>query len=416
VIERLRDWLGHQGLGESAQTWVVFGIEAIGLAILAMVVNLVAKRILLRIVHRIIQRTRVQWDDVYLERGVFERLSHLVPALVIHLLAPRLFGDLPELTTAVETGALIYMAVVGIWVFNGFLDASAEVYEQRGQKRFIPLRAFSQLIKLIVYLVGTIFILSLLLGKSPLVFFSGLGAFTAVLLLIFKDSILGLVAGIQISANDMVAKGDWIEMPKYGADGDVIDVSLTTVKVQNWDKTISTIPSYALVSDSFRNWRGMTESGGRRIKRAIHLDLRTVRFCDDELLGRFQRIGILREYLDRKLSEVREHNQAQDADTSLPVNGRHLTNLGTFRAYVEAYLRTNPKLHQDMTFLVRQLAPTDRGLPLEIYVFSNDQAWANYEAIQADIFDHLLAAVPMFDLAVYQNPSGEDLSRLSARA
>lgn len=415
MTERLYDWLAHQGLGETAQVWVAFGVKAVALAILATLVNLVAKQIVLRIVRRVIERTKFQWDDVYLRRGVFERLSHLAPAFVIHRLGPELFAETPEIAEALVSGALIYMAVVGIWVVTGFLDATAEVYEQRQTKRFIPLRAFTQLIKLILFLMGGILVLSLLLGKSPLVFFSGLGAFTAVLLLIFKDSILGLVAGIQISANDMVARGDWIEMPKYGADGDVIDVSLTTVKVQNWDKTISTIPSYALVSDSFRNWRGMSESGGRRIKRAIHLDLRSVRFCDEDMLERFQRIGILKEYLDRKLNEVREYNQAQDADTSLPVNGRHLTNLGTFRAYIEAYLRTNPKIHKDMTFLVRQLAPSDRGVPLEIYVFSNDQAWANYEAIQADIFDHLLAAVPMFDLAVYQSPSGEDLARLSAR-
>jgi miniconductance mechanosensitive channel len=231
-------------------------------------------------------------------------------------------------------------------------------------------------------------------------------------MLIFKDSILGLVAGIQLSTNQMLHIGDWIEMPKYGADGDVIDISLTTLKVQNWDKTITTIPTYALISDYFKNWRGMSESGGRRIKRSINIDVTSIKFCTQEMLDKFKRFKCIREYVERKLEEIDTHNTSEGVDESDLVNGRHLTNIGTFRAYVAAYLRSHPRVHQGMTFLVRHLQPTAEGLPIQIYIFSNDQAWANYEAIQADIFDHILAVVPEFELRVFQNPTGADFQAL----
>jgi miniconductance mechanosensitive channel len=265
---------------------------------------------------------------------------------------------------------------------------------------------------LILFLTFTILVIAMVVGRSPVVFLSGLGAVTAILLLVFKDTILGFVAGIQIAANDMVRPDDWIEMPKYGADGSVIDVTLNTVKVRNWDKTVTTIPTYALISDSFKNWRGMTESGGRRIKRALHLDMTSIRFCDEEMLDRFKKIQFIREYLERKLEEISRHNRECAVDESVLVNGRRLTNVGTFRAYIEAYLRNHPMVHQEMTFLVRHLAPTEHGLPIEVYVFSKDQRWAVYESIQADIFDHLLAVVPEFDLRVFQSPTGSDVRSL----
>jgi miniconductance mechanosensitive channel len=250
------------------------------------------------------------------------------------------------------------------------------------------------------------------LDRSPWGIVSGIGALTAVLLLIFRDSILGLVATVQLSGNDMVRVGDWIEMPSYNADGDVIDMSLHTVKVQNWDKTITTIPTHALISDSFRNWRGMQESGGRRIKRSIYIDMNTVRFVDEEMLQKYRKFDYLGEYVDRKLSEIEEYNRNHVRDLSEVVNGRRLTNLGTFRAYVESYLKRHSMISDEMTFLVRQLQPSDRGIPIEIYVFSRDIRWANYEQIQADIFDHLLAVIPEFGLRVYQAPSGNDVTRL----
>jgi len=233
------------------------------------------------------------------------------------------------------------------------------------------------------------------------------------MMLVFRDSILGFVAGIQLAANKMVAVGDWIEMPNYGADGDVLEVALTTVKVQNWDKTITTIPTYALISESFKNWRGMSESGGRRIKRPVNIDMSSIRFCDEEMLERYGKIQYISEYIEAKKEELEEFNQAINVDNASLVNGRRMTNIGTFRAYIRAYLQNHPAINKSMTFLIRQLQPTEHGLPIEIYVFSKDKVWANYEAIQADIFDHILAVVPEFDLRVHQNPTGADFRALN---
>ncbi|MHC5146084.1 MAG: mechanosensitive ion channel family protein, partial [Planctomycetota bacterium] len=280
--------------------------------------------------------------------------------------------------------------------------------------RRVPIRGFMQVVKIIAFIAGGIIILGMIVKRDPTNILAGFGAMTAVLMLIFKDAILGFVAGIQISANNMVHLGDWIEMPKYGADGDVTDISLTTVKVQNWDKTISTIPAYALISDSFKNWRGMSESAGRRIKRSINIDMNTVKFCNPMMLDKFRRIEHIAEYIDAKQAEIDDYNTEANIDNTELVNGRRMTNVGTFRAYVIAYLKNHPKINRNMTFLVRQLKPTECGLPIEIYVFSSDKVWANYEAIQADIFDHILAVIPEFGLRVFQNPTGSDFSRLAS--
>jgi miniconductance mechanosensitive channel len=298
-------------------------------------------------------------------------------------------------------------------VIDALLTALIDVYRTYPISQRLPIKAFVDAVKVIIYFFVAILTLSILLNTRMTVFFTGLGALTVVLMLVFKDTILNFVAGIQLSANNMVRVGDWLEMPRYGADGDVIDISLTTVRVQNWDKTVSTIPPYALVTDAFKNWRGMSESGGRRIKRAINIDMTSVRICDAEMLERFAKIQHIAEHIERKRKEVAEHNQGLNVSDDDLANGRHLTNLGTFRAYVEAYLRNHPKIHQEMTFLVRQLPPTDKGLPIEIYVFSNDQEWASYEAIQADIFDHIIAILPLFDLRVFQAPTGADMRGLA---
>jgi miniconductance mechanosensitive channel len=266
-----------------------------------------------------------------------------------------------------------------------------------------------QVAKILIFVVGIILVIAKLLDQSPVILLSGFGAMTAVLLLLFKDSILGLVAGIQLATNDMVRIGDWIEMPKYGADGDVVEISLHTVKVENWDRTITAIPSYALVSDSFKNWRGMQTSGGRRIKRSIYIDKTSVSFCTEEMVERFKKIQFLTDYISGKQKEIQEYNTGHCIDTSEPVNGRQITNIGTLRAYIENYLRNHPKIHKGMTMMVRQLQPTENGLPLEIYAFTNDTNWVNYEAIQADIFDHILSVIPSFGLRVFQAPSGHDM-------
>jgi miniconductance mechanosensitive channel len=304
-----------------------------------------------------------------------------------------------------------YLVVIALLVINSLINVARACWENGSVGKRYPAKSFAQAAKLVVNIVGFIFILSALLEKSPLVFFSGLGAITAILLLIFKDAILGLVAGFQLSINNMVMVGDWIEMPARGADGDVIDVSLTTVKIQNWDKTITTVPTYALISDSFKNWRGMNEAGGRRIKRSLYIDLRTIRFADDILLDRFKGIQLIKPYLETKLEQIEVYNSEMDKDLSELINSRRLTNIGTFRAYCVAYLRSHPKVEQEMTLLVRQLAPGAQGLPLEIYVFSNDTEWANYEDIQGDLFDHFLSVLPEFGLSAYQAPSGADVEK-----
>jgi miniconductance mechanosensitive channel len=345
-----------------------------------------------------------------LEHRFFSRLSHLAPALVIYF-AAYLFAPIMGAIQRVSTA---YMVLAGVLVINAFLNAAVDIYRSMETSRNRPIKGYVQVAKIIIFVFLGIYVVAILLDRDPTGILTGLGAMTAVLILVFKDSILGFVASMQLSMNDMVRIGDWIEMPKYGADGDVIDVTLHTVKVQNWDKTISTIPSYALISDSFKNWRGMSESGGRRIKRALNIDVNSIHFCDEAMLHRFEKTTLLKGYLQTKRAELTEHN-AQLADSQDLINGRHLTNVGPFRAYIVEYLKNHPKIHQDMTFLVRQLPPGDHGLPIEIYVFSNDQEWVAFEGIQADIFDHLLAIAPQFGLRIFQRPSGADIQALAGR-
>src|SRR5690606_21205203 len=286
-----------------------------------------------------------------------------------------------------------------------------EIYNSFEMARNRPIKGIIQIINLLLYAMALILIIAIILDRSPWFFLSGLGAMTAILLLVFRDTILSLVAGVQLTTNSLIRIGDWIEMPQFAADGDVVDIALHAVRVQNWDKTITVIPTHKFLEHSFKNWRGMQESGGRRIKRAIHIDINTIRFLTDEEIERFGRFALLREYIARKKQELEEHNRQKVDDPSVAANVRRLTNVGTFRAYVTQYLRQHPGIRQDMTFLVRQLQPTGEGLPIEIYVFTNSTKWAVYEGIQADIFDHILAIVPEFGLRVYQTPSSNDFMR-----
>ena len=409
MIEVIEGWFTGLGLNETGITIAGRASAVVGLLVLAYLANLITKRIILRVVRHLVQKTKTDWDDAMVNRRVFTRLSHLAPALVIWFAAPLVLDGNPELVTAARRIADVYMLLAGLFAVSALLNASGDVYQSFAISRRIPITGYIQIVKIILTAVVTILALSVIMDKSPLVLFTGLGALTAVILLIFKDTILGFVAGIQLVMNDMVRPADWIEMPKYGADGDVIEITLNTVKVRNWDKTITTIPTYALISDSFKNWRGMSESGGRRIKRSLHIDVNSIKFCTPEMIERFSKIQILRGYVEQKLKEMADHNRENDIDETVPVNGRRMTNVGTFRAYLVAYLKAHPKIHQHMTFLIRQLQPTDKGLPFEIYVFSNDQRWGPYEAIQADIFDHIFSALPEFDLRPFQNPSGLEI-------
>lgn len=381
--------------------------------VLAWLANWITKRLILRLVHRLAKHSKTAWDDALVKYRVFSRLSHLAPGVVIYSAAPILFEGHDTACTGMRTAAALYMIGVTWFVVDAFLNAAVDIYRTYPFAKRIPIRSFVQVFKILLALALFIVTLSTLIGKDPSNLLAGMGAMTAVLLLVFKDSILGFVAGIQLSANRMIHMGDWIEMPKFGADGDVIDISLTTVKVQNWDKTISTIPTYALVSDSFKNWRGMSESGGRRIKRNICIDMNSIRFCDESMLEKFKRFEHLTQYIETRQAEITTWNNEHSIDHSEPINGRRLTNIGVFRAYLVAYLRNHPKIHKYMTFLVRHLESTPQGLPIQIYVFSNDQVWSNFEAIQADIFDHILAVIPEFGLRVYQQPSGADFQSLT---
>ncbi len=406
ILEKLGTQLGLTGTYLELFTVMVLITLILFVAFIA---NFIVKRILLKIVALFVKTSKTKWDDILLENKFFSRLAHIAPALVFYFSAPLL----PDLTTFIERIATAYILFSILTVIYSFLDSLVDIYRSYETSKQRPLKGYAQIVKIIITLLLVIVIVSTLMGKNPMLLLGGLGAMTAVLLLIFKDTILGLVASVQISTSKMVQVGDWIEMPKYGADGDVLDISLYTIKVQNWDKTITTIPSYAMISDSFKNWRGMSESGGRRIKRSIYLDMTSIRFLNDEDLKEYQKFQMIEPYIQQKQKEISEYNQKNNIDNSVLVNGRHLTNIGTFRAYIVAYLKQHKNIHDKMTFLIRQLAPTDQGLPIEMYVFSNDQDWIRYEAIQSDIMDHLLAVIPLFDLRVYQNPTGYDFRNLT---
>ena len=416
TAENISSWLLQFKLGEAIAQLLGLGLAVLCLASLAWFANYATKRFIASIIQPLINKSGAQWDDQLAEHRVLIRFSHIVPAAIIQVFAPSLFQGYEQIIMISQVAVSTYLIIIALFVIDGVLNFARSIWDQLPVGKRFPAKSFIQAAKLVINLVGCIFILSALLGKSPLVFFSGLGAVTAILLLIFKDAILGLVAGFQLSVNNMVMVGDWIEMPGPGADGEVVDVSLTTVKVQNWDKTITTVPTYSLISDSFKNWRGMSESGGRRIKRSLNIDLRTIQFADESLLKRFKGIRILSPYLEQKLSDIQQHNDDVGDDLSELINGRRLTNVGTFRAYCLAYLRNHPKIHTSgMTLLVRQLAPNEKGLPIELYAFANDTAWANYEDIQGDIFDHLLSILSEFQLSAFQEPSGADVEKALSR-
>ncbi|MBK9358570.1 MAG: mechanosensitive ion channel [Bacteroidales bacterium] len=409
---RVKELLKNQGFSEDFSAGMRDITDFIIVFILIILSYYAIKYIVLGIARRISRRSSTTWDDALYSNRVFHKAVLFVPGLLLGSLAPYTLSEFPSALVWVINIAQIFLVFVTLATINAFLNALYDIYQGYEVSKSKPIKGYLQVIKIIFIVVGVIIVISMLMGKSPVYLLGGLGAFSAVLLLVFRDPILGLVAGIQISANDMVRPGDWIVLGKSGADGVVTDISLTTVKVQNWDKTITTVPTYSLVSESFVNWRGMEESGGRRIKRSISIDMNSVKFCTPEMIGKFRKISLVREYVERKEDELDAYNRQQAIDNSIMVNGRRQTNLGIFRAYLSAYLRNNPDIRNDMTFLVRQLQPAESGIPMEIYVFSREQEWAAYENIQSDIFDHILAAIPEFELMVFQNPSGADMRQI----
>ncbi len=383
------------------------------MVLVALLAYWVTDRFLVTALRTISRRTAHTWDDAFIDFHVASRLAQLVPALVIYLGIDLFPLDNAGLQDIILNVTSAYMILIVTFTVTAVLGAINAIYEMQPRARARPIKGFIQLVQLIVWIIGIILFIAALMDRSPVIFLSGFGAATAVLMLVFKDTILSLVASVQLNALDMVHVGDWIEVPQFGADGDVIDVQLHTIKVQNWDKTITTIPTHRLISDSFKNWRGMSESGGRRIKRALHLDANSVHFMDESEIAHCRRFALLQAYLAGKDSELAQHNGSLSGDnTDAHINRRRLTNIGTFRAYTYEYLKQHPRVHHGMTLLVRQLSPGPQGVPIEIYCFTNTTNWNEYEGIQGDIFDHLLAIVPEFGLRLFQEPSGADFQRL----
>jgi miniconductance mechanosensitive channel len=385
------------------------------LVLVAILCNWIVKRILVRGLYRVLNATQFGQEAQIQHNGIIKRLANIVPALVLSS-GVTLIPDLPDSAVSVVRnvcGAFIVLTIA--LALSALLDIINTLYQRRPEAHLRPIKGYMQVLKILTFVIATILMVATLIDRSPLILLSGLGAMAAVLMLIFQDTLLSLVASVQISSSDIIRVGDWVEMPQLNADGDVIDIALHTVKVQNWDKTITTIPTRRFITDPFKNWRGMQECGGRRIKRCLYLDQTSIGFLDQEAIARLQGFKLLKQYLKSKHSELLSWNSELADDSQEPANTRRITNIGTFRAYVEHYLRQHPAIHQEMTQLVRQLSPTADGLPLELYCFTNTTSWGRYESIQSDIFDHMLAILPEFNLRVFQHPSGADMRELGRR-
>ena len=404
LTDNLLALLQHFGIQTPIQGWIFQSVALCAILLIAWLSNWLTRNIFKSRIRNLINKSKNQFDDELHQHGFFKRVGHIVPATIIYLLSQLLIENL-SLLALIQKSAVIYLLISAVMALSALLNTIEDTYNASNLAKRAPITGFIQVAKLFIVIIAGLLIISNLIDKSPLLLLSGLGAITAILLLLFRDTILGFVAGIQIAANRMVNTGDWIEMPKYGADGDVLQVGLTTVKVQNWDKTISTIPTYALISEPVKNWRGMTESGGRRIKRSLNIDIQSIRFCDQGMLDEFTKIRYIKRYIQGKFEKLQRFHSEQQIDTADLVNSRRLTNIGTLRAYMQAYLENHPDINQDMILMVRQRPPTELGIPLEIYCFCKDKTWVNYEGVQSDIFDHLLAILPSFRLRAYQRIS-----------
>jgi len=387
----LMTWLQQMGVAEGSLLTVQRIVVIAAILLIAYVLDMICRKIVMPGVRKVTAKTQITWDDYLLNDDVLNNVCHLIPPVVVYALIPFAFPHEPALLEFVLKLCWIYITVVGMKLVCAFLTSLYTISSEHEKLKNHSMKGFYQMMKLVVICVGSIIIISEVIGKDPIVILTGLGAGTAILMLVFQDTIKGLVAGVQLTANDMLRPGDWITMPKYGADGDVIEVTLTTVKVRNWDKTITTVPPYALVNDSFQNWRGMFDMGGRRVKRSINIDMNTVRFCTEEELAEFKK---------------------QPWMEGFEETGKEEVNLYIFRHYVMHYLTHHPKVHQGLTMIVRQLQPTAQGMPIELYFFSANTAWVKYEALQAEVFDHVLATLHRFDLKVFQSPTGLDLQSL----
>lgn len=408
----IKSWLAAYNI---EMTELVSILSALALIfIISVIIHIFLHKVVIRSLERLALRSTYTWTAAFFGSKLFKRLALALQGIIIYVQARLWLSDDSFSQPLLQTMAHLWVIMFILLSLFSLLNTVLELGRESDLARRLPVRGMFQGVKLTAAIIAGILMIAVLIGKSPLILFSSLGAMTAVTMLVFKDSIMGLVAGIQLSANKMLEVGDWLEMPKYGADGDVIDIGLTTVKVRNFDKTITTIPTYALISDSFRNWRGMFESGGRRIKRSFNIDVNSVRFLDEDDLERLYKARLLEPYLSSKISEINQHNREQNVDLSSLINGRRLTNLGTLRAYLLQYLQVHPGIHKEMIQMVRQLQPEADGIPMELYCFTSTTNWVDYEVIQADIFDHIFAVLPAFDLRAHQSPTGYDIRALGA--
>ena len=399
-IEILTNLNLKMGLNESLSIGLAETVSTLSLLLLSIGIFFLVKFILKKTVYKIIQRTTTNYDDLLIKNKVIGRICLLIPALLIGALLPDVLPDFPDTATSLGKLVKIFEIVIYTMILSSIMTTLEDIYNTQEMSKLKPLTGLVQVIKIVLYVLAVLIIIAYLMNTKLSTIFISLGTMSAVLMLVFQDTIKDFVGSIQLSANDMLRIGDWIAMGP--ADGNVLEINLTTVKVQNWDNTITTIPTYSLVSSPFTNWRGMSESGGRRIARTINIDVNTIRYCTPEMIEKYKHYSLIKDYLTQKEEDILEYNKANRIDTSEIMNGRQQTNLGVFRAYIKAYLNNNPKLNHNLTMMVRQMQPTEFGIPLQIYAFSNDKRWVNYEEIQSDIFDHIISAATMFDLRIYQ--------------
>ena len=399
------NYLVSAGLTESAAKYgnmVALGIITL---ILVFLIDFIFRKILLGLFVQYARKSKTNFDNLLVINKAPRNIAHIIPLLVALELVPVVFTDFPLIENIVETGLELFSIVLALWIVRSVLHTLRDYFKTLPRLKDKPIDSYIQVFMILAWVSGFLFAFVILTKIPLLTFLAGMGAASAVLLLIFKDTILGFVASIQVSINNIVKIGDWVTFDKYGADGDVIEINLSTVKVQNFDKTITTIPTYALISDSFKNWRGMVNSDGRRIKRALNIKLDSVKYLTKDEIDSLQKIELISAYLAKRQSDIENFNESHKINKEIPLNGRNLTNLGVFRKYIETYIEKHPAINKDMMIMARQLAPTSEGVPLEVYAFSSDKRWQNYEYIMADIFDHLIAAVPYFKLEIFEFPS-----------
>jgi len=408
-------WLANQNIDERFIEWIALGIDVVLLALLSLLADFLSRRILVSIIHAAVKRTKATWDDYFFEQKVFKGLAHLVPAAIVFNSLAYILSDVPRMIPYFEKAVVVYILLLVVTVVNRTLRALENWLSQNEKYTNTPIRTISQVVRLLAFFGAAIALISILTGTSAGAILGAFAGTTAILILVFQDSIKGLLANFQIHMYDLVKVGDWITFSKYGVDGDVLSIDLTTVKVKNFDKTVSTVPATAFVQDSFVNWRGMSESGARRIKRNIHIDITSIRHLDEGLMDALKEIDLIAAFMNKRQGEIDNDNAGKDMKGASLLNGRRQTNIGLYRKYIEFYLSNHSGINNDFTLMVRQLQPTTEGIPIEVYCFTATTEWAVYEGIMSDIFDHLYAATRHFDLALYQKPTGADVRAISGK-